>query len=257
MSSLALFNAIPSGAIEVLYDSTNQPCFKRADLGKYLEIKDNRHNFNNFERYFITRSELIEGGGDTPTIGKLKNLHDVFVTLEGAIETTVRSNKPKAVKLVKWLVNKGIAKLEEEYKQALDNLQAIRYENVGLQGEIRAKDQHIVDLVHNRHVPRSGDYDNVLVAFQKNKPIEDNIKKLRHPFYMMRCQKRKQSKLTARLKKEYPDMIEKGVCEDPNALHRWCWFKEDVLGEEKYFKNHFTLDTDIQEEFEDLFQIFM
>ena len=22
------------------------------------------------------------------------------------------------------------------------------------------------------------------------------------------------------------------ACEDPNAIHQWCWFKEDVLGDE-------------------------
>ena len=48
---------------------------------------------------------------------------------------------------------------------------------------------------------------------------------------MMRCQKRRKGFLMARLKKEYPYMSEKGTCEDPNAVHRWCEFKEDVLGE--------------------------
>ena len=32
--SLALFNAVPAGAIEILYDEQNQPWFKRAHVGK-------------------------------------------------------------------------------------------------------------------------------------------------------------------------------------------------------------------------------
>ena len=36
--SLALFNAVPARAVEILYDEQNQPWFKRADVGKFLEI---------------------------------------------------------------------------------------------------------------------------------------------------------------------------------------------------------------------------
>ena len=38
--SLALFNAVPAGAIETLFDDQNQPWFKRAHVGKFLEITD-------------------------------------------------------------------------------------------------------------------------------------------------------------------------------------------------------------------------
>ena len=48
----------------------------------------------------------MRGGG--------KNLHDVFVNVDGALEIAVRSRKPKAVALVKWLVKKGVEKLQEE-----------------------------------------------------------------------------------------------------------------------------------------------
>ena len=39
--SLALFNAVPVGAIEVLVDCDNQPWFKRAHVGKFLGICQN------------------------------------------------------------------------------------------------------------------------------------------------------------------------------------------------------------------------
>ena len=37
--SLALFNDVPTGSIEVLFDEHNQPWFKHAHVGKYLGIK--------------------------------------------------------------------------------------------------------------------------------------------------------------------------------------------------------------------------
>ena len=38
--SLGLFNSVPAGVIETLFDDQNQPWFKRADLGRYLGILD-------------------------------------------------------------------------------------------------------------------------------------------------------------------------------------------------------------------------
>ena len=43
--SLALFNSVPAGAIETVFDDQNQPWFKRADLGRYLGIVDIARNF--------------------------------------------------------------------------------------------------------------------------------------------------------------------------------------------------------------------
>ena len=50
-------------------------------------------------------------------------------------------------------------------------------------------------------------------------------------------------------------MIEKGRCEDPNAVHSWCSFKRDILGKENYYKNHFSLPEQHREFFEDFFDI--
>ena len=89
---LALFNSVPTGAIETLFDGENKPWFKRTDLGRYLGIVDIRHMFKSIK----TTSRL------NPSLGKRKNPHDVFVNLDSALEIVVRSNKPKAVALVKW-----------------------------------------------------------------------------------------------------------------------------------------------------------
>ena len=46
--SLELFNEVPAGAIETLFDEQIQPLFKRADLGTYLGLEDIKHNFKDF-----------------------------------------------------------------------------------------------------------------------------------------------------------------------------------------------------------------
>ena len=81
----------------------------------------------------------MRGGGINP--------HDAFVNVDSALEMVVRSRKPKAVALVKWLTKKGVKKLQEDRQKAIEEwdtrIQAIEYENVGLQGEIRGKDRKL------------------------------------------------------------------------------------------------------------------
>ena len=87
------------------------------------------------------------GGVQNPSLGKRNNPHDAFVNIDSALEMVVRSRKPKAVALVKWLTKKGVEKLQEDHQKAIEErdprIQAIEYENVGLQGEIRTKYQQI------------------------------------------------------------------------------------------------------------------
>ena len=195
--------------------------------------------------------------------------HDYYLNEEGMYELVFSSQQQKAKAFRKYCCNEMfprirkqlVDKMQEDHQKAIEDrdnrIQTIQHENVGLQGEIRNAGRTITDLIENRHVARCGEYDNILVGVKKNKPIEDDAKKSRHAFYMMRCQKRRKGFLMARLKKEYPYMSEKGTCEDPNAVHRWCGFKEDVLGEDNYYRNHFSLDTTTKSEFEELFEIYM
>ena len=125
--SLELFHEVPAGAIETLFDEQNQPLFKRADLGKYLGIEDIKHNFKDLPSHYTRpRSEIGAGSHATPSpppmppiLGRTKNPHDIFLNLDGSIEMAVRSKKPKAVALVKWLTKKGIEKIQEEHQQAI------------------------------------------------------------------------------------------------------------------------------------------
>ena len=77
------------------------------------------------------------------------------------MEIVGRSRKPKAVVLAKWLTRKGVEKVAEEHQKAIDEkdmqialldddlagsqdlVRQPEYNNIGLQGEIRAKDQEL------------------------------------------------------------------------------------------------------------------
>ena len=43
----------------------------------------------------------------------------ISLTLDGAIYVAFRSNKPKAVKLLRWLFKKRVAKLVEDQQRAI------------------------------------------------------------------------------------------------------------------------------------------
>ena len=55
----------------------------------------------------------------TPSLGRTKIPHGIFINLDGSIEMAVRSKKPKSVALVKWITKKGIEKIQEEHQQAI------------------------------------------------------------------------------------------------------------------------------------------
>ena len=111
--SLELFHKVPAGAIETLFDEQNQPLFKRADLGKYLGIRNIRDNFKEFSSHHAHPRSEIEGVGMTDTLGRAKNHHDIFINFDSAIDIAVRPKKITAVALVKWLTKKGVEKIQE------------------------------------------------------------------------------------------------------------------------------------------------
>ena len=99
--SIALFNAVPTGAIEVLSDAEGLPHFKRADLGRFLGLVNVKATYRELKT--ISRKALFKTG-DTPLRGQ--NDHNVFLTLDGAMEIIVRSNKPKAIDILEKMGSK-------------------------------------------------------------------------------------------------------------------------------------------------------
>ena len=97
-------------------------------------------------------------------------------------------------------------------------IQGLQYENVGLQGEVRACERNI-ERLQQRYVNERGNIDNTLIAIEKNKPDEEG-KPGRHPYAIIRCQKQNQGTQIYRKNRKYPDMIIKGTCDDANAVHK-------------------------------------
>ena len=130
---LELLHKVPAGEFETLFNEQNQPLFKRADLGKYLGIEDIKHNFKDFPSHYIRPRSGLEGRGLTPSLGRRKDPHGIFINLGGSIEMAVRSKKTKAVVLVKCLTKKSVEKIQEEHQQVIidhDNqIQTLEFKN--------------------------------------------------------------------------------------------------------------------------------
>ena len=256
----ALFNAVPTGAIEVIFDINNQPWFKRADLGRYLGIIKIRDSFTNFQAEFLKRREEILGAGSTGSLGRYKNSTDIFLSIDGAIEVAVRSKKPMASELARWLARKGVEKIQEEHQLAIeekDHQHQLAIENIDREHqqvveekdhEIEICQNQIVDLIENRHVPRIGKHDNILCAIQKNEPDELG-KPGRHPYYMIRCQRMRLQERLHIKQLQYPNMVIKRPTYDAaNAVICWVEFQK-YIGKDSYYRNHFSLDNDDHRDF--------
>ena len=273
--SRSLFNGVPAGAIEVISNAEGLLQFKRADLGRFLGLVDIRAAYRDVKT--TSRKLLIPHASDA-CLPKDKNDQDAFIDLDGALEIVVRSKKPKAVELVKWLTRKGVEKLVEDHQKTIEEKQKtidekdmhiallsddflleqkharqLEFNNVGLQGEIRAMDQElhrkmkeVQDLIQNRYVPRKYPIDNVLCFVNKNSDE-------RHQFYVIRCQRKSLETHKRCLRNRYPNMVVLGECEDANAVHRWCRFKKNVIDD--FHRNHFNLNEEARELMETAFDI--
>ena len=178
--SLELFQKVPPGAIETLFNDQNQSLFKRSDLGKYLGIRNIKDNFKVFSSHHSRPRSEIEVVGVTDLLGRTKISHDIFINLGSAIEIAVRSKKPNVVVLVKWLTKKGIEKIHEEHQQAIrsrDNqIQALELTNEKHQQKILRLNKEIDDLIANRCVVCRECFDNVLCFIKNNSQV--------HPYSM-------------------------------------------------------------------------
>ena len=100
----------------------------------------------------------------------------------------VRSKKPKAAALVKWLTKKGVERIQEEYQQAIagrnNQIQALEFTNEEHQQKILRLNKEIDNLIKNRYVTRRGCFDNVLCFIKKNSgkghPFDVNVGSLKH-----------------------------------------------------------------------------
>ena len=166
--------------IEVLVDGKEQNWFKRADVGKFLGLVHiHRPTARLAGEDQKTRAPL-QAEGRCHTIKPSREDaqdHDVFISLTGALYDVLNSQKDKGKALkkhiLKDIVPRGfdtrIEEVQEKHRQAIeerdpeivllnDDLKNREYENVGLQGEIKAKDQQIATL-QRRYVGYLSDED--------------------------------------------------------------------------------------------------
>ena len=152
--------------IEVVVDSKEQNWFKRAHVGKFLGLPQTEKLLVGLDKCKI-RARNDFDPTHTTTIGwpGPENHQNKFLSAFGVMYVTIKSQKDKGKTLKKHILKDFVprgfdAKIEEiqgKHQQAIeekdatiallnDDLKNRKYENVGLQGEIKAKDQQIAAL---------------------------------------------------------------------------------------------------------------
>ena len=229
---------MPAGAIETLFDDQNHPSFKRADLGRYLGILDIARNFKDIKT--TSRLEIMGQGQPLPRSGMRgggENPH-AFVNLDKALEIAVRSRKPKAIALIKWLVKKGAKKLQEEHQIQIEGKDAaIALSNDDLDAErhkLQDVGKQLVDLEHEnrelqneverlqeRYVPYLQDTrkDNGMVVIQKNNGDE-------YPYVAICGQQEYVTQKIQNKLADYPNGQLVVLAETPNAIVHYNWLRE-------------------------------
>ena len=247
---LELFNIVPSGAIEALLDAENQPWFKRAHVGKYLDIK---HIHTSLEGLDSAESRSRSAFGPRcRTMASWsgpkgeQNKTDVFLSVYGVMHVIVNSKKSKGKALKEWVMNdvvprglnqviaekQGIiedqgtqlALLNDDLTESEDLVRQLEYNNTGLQGEIRAKVEELA-VLRQRYVP-------ILEDDRKNYGmtiITKNNESAEYPFISICGQHgyRKQKKKMVLLKN--PGSTEFADGDTPNAIVTYNMWREHGL----------------------------
>ena len=169
---------------------------------------------------------------------------EYYINEEGMCELVFSSHQPLAKKFRKHCCNvmfphirkQLVDKMQEDHQKAIEErdtrIQAIEYEIRAKVQQIEASQERIEDLIANRHVPRSGAIDTVLVVVEKNadEDTKENKKAKNFDKYMLRCQKKQVDGRLSVLRAKYPNMVVlEARCDDGNAIHVWNRFKQRVL----------------------------
>jgi len=166
--------------------------------------------------------------------------------------------------MVKWLTHKGVEKIVQEKQKAIDAerykvhekdgqlallsddlteaqdlVKQLEYNNTGLQGKIRAKDQEIARIT-KRFVPNAIDpgKDNVTMIVRKHTTEEDD-NHTKHPYYCARIQRRAIQTKRRWILEQFPRSEEIVIIDNPNSVHAFNRFEEE--GHVKRFGCHFRL----------------
>ena len=151
--------------IEVLVDSEEQNWFKRAHIGQYLGIAHIITSSSKLSEEDRRSQTFLQAEGEICSMDPPREDardHDIFISLTGALYVVVNSQKDngKVLKknILKDIVPRGfdtrIEEIQEKHRKAIEekyaaiallnnNLKNREYENIGLLGQVRGKDQQI------------------------------------------------------------------------------------------------------------------
>ena len=184
--------------------------------------------------------------------------YDIYINEEAMYEVLFSSQQQKAKDFRKYCCNEMFPrirkqltdKLLEDHQQATEErdtrIQAIEYENAGLQGEIRVKDQQIeasqnrIAQLLERYVDycRNPGKDNIVIIVRKHTTSE-NDKYHDFPYYISRIQRVKRYVKLRWLERHFPDHEVIVEIDNPNSIHAFNRLEEEEHIERKY--NHFRL----------------
>ena len=137
------------------------------------------------------------------------------------------------------LLNDYLALMSDDLSESQELVKQLEFNNTGLQGEIRAKDQEIAHL-RERHVPhaRNPRVDNVIMIIRKHSAWgEDDL--FGYPYYVARIQRKKIPTKRRWCLEKFPNSEEIVVIDNPNAAHAFNRFEEE--GHIERFQCHFKL----------------
>jgi len=137
------------------------------------------------------------------------------------------------------LLNDDLTESQKLVKQFDKWATKLQYNNIGLQGEIRAKDQEIARL-SMRFVPNAMDpgKDNVIMIVRKHTCQQDDSR-FEYPYYCARIQRRAIPTKRRWILEQFPRSEEIVVIDNPNGVHAFNRFEEEEHVER--YKCHFRL----------------
>ena len=218
-------------------------------------IKDHCTRENYAHKYDLTEGSVADPLLNWPSdSGK----HDYYLNEEGIYELVFSSQQPLAKKFRKHCCNvmfphickQLVDKMQKDHQKVIEDcdnrIQAIEYKNVGLQGEIRAKDKQIeasqnrIAEIVERHVDncRNPSKDNIVIIVRKHTTPE-NDKYHNFPYYISRIKRRKRYVKLRWLEQHFPDHEVIVEIDNPNSIHAFNRLEEEEHIERKY--NHFRL----------------
>lgn len=132
-----------------------------------------------------------------------------------------------------------LALLNDDLTEAQEHSRQLEFNNTGLQGEIRAKDQMITQLTE-RYVDHAEDpgLDNVVMVVRKH-TTEAEDKRYDYPYYIARIQRRAIGAKRRWFSNKFARCEEIVIIDNPNSVHAFNRFEEQ--GHVRRYKCHFML----------------